>query len=929
MMKNKFLSFVLVLIVIFTSFSFTTFAQEHEKEKELVFASLTEEQLATLRSSGLIKSGLVSEIPRKPYSNKATNLPQSYFLAKDGLKTTVGNQGKYGTCWAFSALTSSETGLMKYKQDINFSEAHLSYFSYASKNQKKAFRNLFGGYDPFTNGGFVFTATNSLANWYGPVYEEDFPYSNEKISESHRYDSLVHLQNMISFPEYAYENENEQRLARQTLVEQVKEEMYKNRQAVDIAYLASNQSENYNAETNAWYNYTGDHTNHGVAIIGWDDNYPKENFNNSEYIENNGAWLIQNSWGEDWGDSGCFWLSYEDVTINYIGIYKYESKYNYENIYSHDESIQYTPIGFEDSTEIHMANVFKSNKDEVLEAVSFYTTDVNTIYNVKIYTGLTDASDPTSGVLKEEFDGIKSLPGYYTEVLPESVKLEKGETFSVVVYLENPTQILTAQVEAVFMEYRIQSVENVSNEGESFVSADGEEWEDIHKKIINGFDGKNYMRLGNFVIKAFTSSDMYVKFSLDAGDVSLKEKLKIYSLSAEEIYYTTDGSDPITNGILYTSPIDIKDSMTVKAVACRDGVFGQVYERQFSQADAMLSELIVEANGKEFELDVNTTKPDCVVVDNDCSYITVIPSSMYDIKVNGIAVLSGEGIDIDVAEYEKNTIEITVSEDGFSDYTYSFSVYVNPITYDYENKTISFDESKVSVKTKYSQAVTSGQSVSQWLDSDSSMSFIVNICGDNITTKLPGKLEIEKPEIDFINEESIEFYSGKVYYRFAEDEEAEFYIEDGYIPVFPGKTMYIYRKAENGLFGSDVIEWVIPERPQINVQIESITKTKVTFTYDSDLQYECSGESLWALGSFAQLTPGESYVFNIFRPASEDEFASEFLVFEITTDTDAVFEKLKKNMALGETDNSFMAKLTALLSKAYYIIRIFVYTFFE
>ncbi len=927
-MKNKFLSFILVLAVIFTSFSFTAFAQE--KDKELVFASLTEEQLATLRSSGRITSGLVSQIPIKPYSNKSSNLPKSYFLVKDGLKTIVGNQGKFGTCWAFSALTSSETGLMKYDQDINFSESHLSYFTYSSKNQKKAFRHLFGDYNAFNNGGFEFTATNSLANWYGPVYEEDFPYSNEKISEKHRYDSVVHLQNVISFPQYAYENEDEQRLARQTLVEQVKEEMYKSRQAVDIAYLATNQSLNYNAETNAWYNYTGDHTNHGVAIVGWDDNYPKENFNNSEYIENNGAWIVQNSWGEEWGDDGFFWLSYEDVTINYIGIYKYESKNNYENIYSHDESIQYTPIGFEDSTEIYMANVFTCSQEEVLEAVSFYTTDVNTVYNVKIYTGLTDESDPASGTLKEEINGIKSLPGYYTEVLPNAVKLDKGEKFSVVVYLENPTQIFTAQVEAIFMEYRVQSVENLSNAGESFVSTDGEEWEDIHKKVINGFDGKYYMRLGNFTIKAFTSSDLHVKFSLSEGDVSLAEKLKLSCSSAEEIYYTTDGTDPKTNGILYNSPIKISDKMTIKAVAFRDGVYGEVYEHYFNQADTMLSELVVIAGEKEFEMDVNASRPDYLVVDSNCETITVTPSSMYDIRVNGEVVSSGEGINIDLMPYEKNTVEITVSEEGFNDYNYSFQVYINPITYDFEKETMSFDENKVAVKTKYSQPVTDGQSVNEWLDSDSSMSFVINMDGDNIVVNLPERLKLEKPEIDFYNEKSTQIYHEKVYYKFSQEEDAEeFFSENDYIPVFPGETMYLYKKAENGFFSSKVLEWVIPARPTFRPEVKNVTKTKVSFTYNVNFEYTCSGKSLFALGVFSSLTPGENYVFNISSPADENKFASETFVFEITTETDERFEKLKNNIALGETDNSFMAQLKAFLSKAYYIIRIFVFTLFE
>ncbi len=930
-MKKKVLSFLMAAVMAFSTFAVTSFAKTNIGN--LTFAPLTEEQLEVLNNGGRISSSYTSEIPQKPFANKSPNLPENFFLAKEGLKTNVGNQGKFGTCWAFSALTSSETELMKRYSDINLSESHLSYFSYSSDNQKRAFRYIFDNYNPFNNGGFDFTAMNSLANWYGPVYESDFPYSNAEISEEHRYDSLFHLQNVISFPEYAYEDEAEQKAARRTLVEQVKNEMYKNKQAVDIAYFASGRKTCYNEETNAWYNYEGDHTDHAVTIVGWDDNFSKENFLNSEYIDNDGAWLIQNSWGEEWGSDGCFWLSYEDVTIDYVGIYKYESNKNYENIYSHDESIQYSPVGFEDSTEIHMANVFTSSRDEVLEAVSFYTTDVKTEYTVEIYKSLTDDNDPVSGELVQTLNGIKSLPGYYTENLAEGVSLTKGEKFSVVVYLKNPTQTLTAHVEAIYMDYRVQTSQNVSKAGESFVSMDGESWEDIHKKVIKGSDSGTYMRLGNFTIKAFTSRDMYVKFSLDDGEVSLAENLELSSLSAEEIYYTTDLSDPITNGKLYTGPIVLEDAMTVKAVAVRDGVFGQVYSREYSQAKTMLSDLTVSAGEEKFEIDLSTPWPESIVLDNNCTSVGVTATSMYNISINGENVQSGETAEVALKEYTKNTIEVKVSGDGLKDDTYTIAVYINPISYDFENETIIFDESKVIVKTKYYKAVKSGQSVTEWIDSASAMTFIVSINNETFITSLPGRVSLPEPQIDFVNETSIEKYGQRVYYKFSQEEDfcEENSVEKDYIPVFPGKTMYLYRKAENGLFASEIVEWVIPERPEFSTEIYpvKVKKTKVVFPYDMDLLYVSDKSNTFLTGVFINLTPGESYVFSIFKPATEDTFATETLTFEITTKTDSLYEKLKADIAAGETDDSFGAQIRAFFATVLYNVRIYLTGVFE
>jgi hypothetical protein len=46
-----------------------------------------------------------------------------------------------------------------------------------------------------------------------------------------------------------------------------------------------------------------DWINHGVVIIGWDDS--------------KGAWLIKNSWGQNWGEQGFMWIDYH---TNNIGI---------------------------------------------------------------------------------------------------------------------------------------------------------------------------------------------------------------------------------------------------------------------------------------------------------------------------------------------------------------------------------------------------------------------------------------------------------------------------------------------------------------------------------------------------------------------------------------------------------------------------------
>ena len=439
-----------------------------------------------------------------PSSYKPTNLP------------ALRRQSPYGTCWAFASTALAELSVLKNSPQkdastIDFSELHTAYFTnhfvVDPLGGTEGDNNIFICQDKnfLDLGGNYFLVMYAFENWRGAADETTVPYEKAPeallpagLDASLAYQDVAHMRNAYKVsirknPEAA-----------KTLIQK--------QGGVGISFRVSR--EYYNEENNCYYSTVGGAPNHAVVVVGWDDNFPKENFNVQP--KHNGAWLIRNSWGDN-GDglSGYFWMSYDDVSLkdaayafDFVGS---DSDEYYDNNYQYDGSEASNYIGNSTDT-LPVANIFTvKNSNQVLKAVSFETGTTSQDYTVQIYRNLADMKDPESGMLVDTVSGKTTFEGMYSVKLSKDIYFTKGETFSVVVTLKN------ANGDAIVATEMTNGIEGWIN---CYASSKSEQ---SFRYIDNAWEDYGVKGLGNIRIKAYTNN-VTNNVAVTGVSVSAKDK---------------------------------------------------------------------------------------------------------------------------------------------------------------------------------------------------------------------------------------------------------------------------------------------------------------------------------------------------------------------------------------------------------------------
>ncbi len=293
-------------------------------------------------------------------------------------------------------------------------------------------------------------------------------------------------------------------------------------------------------------------SNHAVCIVGYDDNFPKENFNDPNgTIGGDGAWIIKNSWGHDdasdpknnnyWGNSGdgYFYLSYYDQSMCVAESFNFDTDSDTQFLMKDIDMYDFLPtVGKSRVTmkdEISMASVFTAQNNCAVRFIGVEVTSAESDVEYKVYKLNDNASSPVDGTLFAQSTKHFNYIGYHMVDIGRSMTLRKGDKYSVVVKIKDPdgyqlnvSRDTNKQGEDYYEPYYHERyldaggnpaeyapsttyAKAVVNKGESFVGS-GSEWTDwadviselkkLNKDLNN--DGFEY---DNFAVRSYPETE--------------------------------------------------------------------------------------------------------------------------------------------------------------------------------------------------------------------------------------------------------------------------------------------------------------------------------------------------------------------------------------------------------------------------------------
>jgi len=377
-------------------------------------------------------------------------LPSRYSLVEDGYVTAVRDQQAGGNCWAFAGIAALESCILKATGiEYDLSEENV-------KNLVELYSPYGWKYDT-NDGGHSEMTFGHLVSWLGPVSESEDKY-DDYSTLSPTLNALMHVQNVYYLPARSSTSDND--LMKKAILDYG---------AVSVGIYWEDSPLALNSDKNAYYHAVPvNYSNHAVAIVGWDDNYPKENFPLGDMADGDGAWIVKNSWGSNWGDNGYFYVSYSDPVMYRINEDNNAYTFILNDTVRYNRNYQYDVGGMTDylilhEKSIYYKNTFTSIGNDILTAFSTYF-EQNCHYEASLFI---------NDELKLTQNG-ESVCGYYTIPFDEEFLLNIGDNFTIMIKID-VDDLASLPIHEIVTASRLTYMPNIS-----FFSYDGKQWIDLY-----------------------------------------------------------------------------------------------------------------------------------------------------------------------------------------------------------------------------------------------------------------------------------------------------------------------------------------------------------------------------------------------------------------------------------------------------------------
>lgn len=341
--------------------------------------------------------------------------PARYDCRERGEVSPVKDQGSCGACYAFASLADFESKLLVAGEGLfDFSENNIKECQYYSGPPY---------YVSVCSGGAYWLAANYLST-AGTVWESCDPYQSSMTGCK---STCTYLKTLLDWRAIS------ERWIADTDVLKAYIKAYGPIYVHVYAGVSGDpwqtEFQHYDGQYTLYYDGGATEPNHAGLIVGWDDDI--------SHMGGQGAWIVKNSWGTEWGgpcgygeEGGYYTIAYGSALIGWGASFLYEWQ-DYDpngRLLYYDEGGYTKGAGFGSTTAWALCT-FVPDEDIFLQRVEFWSFDPIADADAYIYDDFDGGT--LSHLLTSHLDYTVDLMGYHSIKLAEQPLVRAGDSIYV------------------------------------------------------------------------------------------------------------------------------------------------------------------------------------------------------------------------------------------------------------------------------------------------------------------------------------------------------------------------------------------------------------------------------------------------------------------------------------------------------------------